>query len=266
MATEVLDRPVEKRAREGAAAPVSPPLSLLKKLVLVRQALGDTMEKSGTAPAVMGGFKFIEWDVVAGKIGTLFAEYGIVLLPSVTDCEVVHVGDTSTGKPIYRATVKLQVELHNADDTQDSYAITWVGTGDDNGDKAVQKAVTSATKYSLLKLFLLGGADDSDRSGAEVAVTRARNGQVPPSAAAANLGNAQRPSSQSAALDLGERGFQVGDPCPTCAELGINSTFVIAKGGPLKGMLQCAGKLHDGTYANHPVPETGFYDDTEVPF
>jgi hypothetical protein len=150
-------------------APVS---NLYQRINAVRRALGGTISKNGQAPQVMGGFTFVTWDDVAEKVGTLMAERGIVMLPSMPECDVVQVGATSNGKPIYRATVTLVYELVNADEPSERATMTWVGSGDDSGDKAIQKAATSGSKYLLLKLFMLGGADDADGNGEDAKVER----------------------------------------------------------------------------------------------
>ncbi len=156
-------------------APATVP-NLYQRLIAVRLALGGSIPKGGTAPQVMGGFKFVEWDDVAEKIGTLLAENGIVMLPSMPSCEVAQAGTTASGKPIYRATAPLVYELVNADVPEDRAVMTWIGSGDDSGDKAIQKAGTSGTKYFLLKLFVLGGVvgnvADPDANGEESKVDR----------------------------------------------------------------------------------------------
>jgi hypothetical protein len=146
--------------------------NLYQRINAVRLALGGTITKSGQAPQVMGGFTFVAWDDVAAKVGTLMAENGIVMLPSMPACDAVQAGTTSNGKPIYRATVTLVYELVNADDPRERTTMTWVGSGDDSGDKAIQKAATSGSKYMLLKLFMLGGADDTERNVEDAKVDR----------------------------------------------------------------------------------------------
>ena len=147
--------------------------NLYQRINAVRLALGGTIAKGGQAPQVMGGFMFVAWDDVAAKVGTLMAENGIVMLPSMPACDVVQAGTTSNGKPIYRATVTLVYEFVNADEPSERTTVTWVGSGDDSGDKAIQKAATSGSKYLLLKLFMLGGADDTERNGEDAKVDQA---------------------------------------------------------------------------------------------
>jgi hypothetical protein len=154
----------------AAPEPAATVPNLYQRINAVRRALGGTISKNGQAPQVMGGFSFVTWDDVGARVGTLLAENGIVTLPSMTACEVVQAGTTTTGKPIYRATVTLVYEFVNADEPSERTTMTWVGSGDDSGDKAIQKAATSGSKYLLLKLFMLGGADDTERNGEDARV------------------------------------------------------------------------------------------------
>jgi hypothetical protein len=161
--------------------------NLLQRLIAVKKALGGTIEKGGRAPKEMGGFAFVEWDDVAEKIGTLFAEHGIVPLPSMVECALDSAGTTEKGKDIHRALVKMETVLVNADDPTDTLTLSWYGEGDDTGDKSVQKAGTSASKYFWTKLFMLAGVAgaqaDSDRDppasadGAEGPISRQRCAQ-----------------------------------------------------------------------------------------
>src|SRR5205823_5332283 len=99
--------------------------NLYQRINAVRLALGGTIAKGGQAPQVMGGFTFVAWDDVAAKVGTLMAENGIVMLPSMPASDVVQAGTTANGKPIYRATVTLVYELVNADDPRERTTMTW---------------------------------------------------------------------------------------------------------------------------------------------
>src|SRR5437667_12535149 len=106
------DRGEPEETVQTVAAPETPATgrNLYQRINAVRRALGGTISKNGQAPQVMGGFTFVTWDDVAEKVGTLMAESGIVMLPSMPECDVVQAGTTSNGKPIYRATVTLVYE------------------------------------------------------------------------------------------------------------------------------------------------------------
>ena len=193
---------VQTVAAPGPAATVP---NLYQRINAVRRALGGTISKNGQAPQVMGGFTFVTWDDVGARVGTLLAENGIVTLPSMTACEVVQAGTTATGKPIYRATVTLVYEFVNADEPSERTTMTWVGSGDDSGDKAIQKAATSGSKYLLLKLFMLGGADDTERNGEDAKVDHP---------AAASATTKQRPTNGSKPKVVAKT--PTGRGCPDC--------------------------------------------------
>ena len=150
--------------------------NLFQRLVMVKQAIGH-VGKTAKAPAEMGGFMFTPWEAVADRLGDILAEHGIVLLPSMPSSEQHEAGttrgsDTRPGKTIYRTRVRIELTFVNADQPIDRETVSWEGEGDDLNDKGTQKAATSAEKYALMKLFLLGslgGADDSDRGSPEAA-------------------------------------------------------------------------------------------------
>ena len=199
--------------------------NLMQRLVALRLGLGEgKVAKGGTAPAVMGGFKFIEWDVTAPKLGALFAEHGIVPWPSMESYEVEQAGTTSSGKPVYRATVWLAYTFFNADDRQDQLTLRWVGVGDDTSDKGAQKAATSAAKYALLKAFLLGGANEADGGDAKIgqaATTQAQRGTSTGAtpAAPARAASSPRPASNGARpvrQPIGVNGRRRA--CPECGD------------------------------------------------
>jgi hypothetical protein len=197
------DEPAAARVPASEASATVP--NLYQRITAVRRALGGTIAKNGQAPQVMGGFTFVTWDDVGARVGTLLAEHGIVSLPSITTCEVVQAGTTANGKPIYRATVTLVYEFVNADEPSERTTMTWVGSGDDSGDKAIQKAATSGAKYLLLKLFMLGGADDPDRNGEEAKVEHP---------AAVTATSTQRPTNGSKPKVVART--LTGRGCPSC--------------------------------------------------
>ena len=52
-------------------------------------------------------------------------------------------------------------------ETGETESFTVVGEGQDSGDKAVYKALTGATKYALMKTFLIPTGDDPERDEEE---------------------------------------------------------------------------------------------------
>lgn len=225
------------------------PKNLYQRLAAVRVALGGEIEKKGTAPDAMGRFKFIAWDDVAEKIGGFMADAGVMMVPSERRTAISEAGATANGKTIWRATVWLDLLFVNVDDPTESHSISWCGVGDDTGDKSVQKAITSATKYALLKLFLLSGADDADASD----VTASAGAPRP---STARYDGAHSPTTGKGSL------------CPFCKELGWTSltnlapTFWLKDRGPNTGKYVCNGRTDETNergergYANHLMPTT----------
>lgn len=209
--------------------------NLRQRIVMVKQAIGH-IGKTATAPPEMGSFKFTPWEAVSDRLGDLLASHGIVLWPAIVTSEQVQAGETAKGKPIWRTKVKMVLDFENADDPKDSRSITWDGEGDDTSDKSTQKAATSAEKYALMKLFMLGtmgeASTDTDASTSEASTSRPRP-------------------------QTGE-----GSLCKLCAEqnwlstTGRPPTFRKSK----RGDFQCNGRTEeiDGNgekrWANHPMP------------
>lgn len=251
--TTVLDRPT---VNGTLTVPDVTGKNLRQRIVMVKQAIGH-IGKSAEAPVEMGGFKFTPWEAVSDRLGDLLAAHGIVLWPSMVSSEQFQAGTTRTGKPLWRTKVKLMLDFENADDPTDSRSITWDGEGDDTSDKSTQKAGTSAEKYALMKLFMLGTTGES---------TDTDNG----SPTAAPLQPRPQPAPRPA-VTAHDGPYQEGDPCPYCAELGGSGRFKIAAGGRHKGMLECTGKI-DGDWMNHLAPlseqevQLANVEPSEIPF
>jgi hypothetical protein len=56
-------------------------------------------------------------------------------------------------------------QYHIDSDSGEVFAVQAVGTGKDNADKGAYKAYTGASKYVLMKTFLLATGDDPEDDG-----------------------------------------------------------------------------------------------------
>lgn len=137
-----------------------PTPNLAQRLV---SAMGASGQVARSGRRTDQGYKYVAWDDVAETVQTAFAAAGILCLPTVVDSGVES-ARTSQDKPTWRASVLVEFRLINADDPADTLTFRWPGQADDSGDKAVQKALTYAAKYGLMKLLLIAG-DDSDETG-----------------------------------------------------------------------------------------------------
>lgn len=156
-------------------------MSLHAKLAEV-MAEAERIPKNGTAPAQMGGYRFVQVGDAADAIRTALASRGVSMLPSavevVSEAEhettKVRDGRTITGT-MTTLTVRTTWTLTDSE-TGEHAVIQSLGTGADAGDKASPKAQTNAMKYALLMGFLLSTGDDPEASvlperGARTSVT-----------------------------------------------------------------------------------------------
>lgn len=87
------------------------------------------------------------------------AEAEIMMVPSVREVAVESITKQKGGVD---RLVRLVVDF-TVTDGVGSISFTVVGEGQDSGDKASYKAMTGATKYALLKLFLIPTGDDPEK-------------------------------------------------------------------------------------------------------
>ncbi len=106
-------------------------------------------------------FKFIEYAEVAGRIRSLFAQYGVIIKPEVVSYDVTEVKSRSGGIG-YHYILTMNFCAINADDNNDRIESQWVSEAVDYGDKGVNKAITSGTKYFIMRLFNISERGDED--------------------------------------------------------------------------------------------------------
>jgi hypothetical protein len=106
-------------------------------------------------------------DAVLNALAPILSRHGVVIIPSVTSCEIRTV-QTSQGKPSSHAKVTVEYTLYDSEG--DSVKHSFVGEGMDRGDKAVNKACTAAYKYFLFEAFCIpvAGTPDADNDSPEI--------------------------------------------------------------------------------------------------
>jgi hypothetical protein len=131
-------------------------LSLKEKLVEIRRRIGQ-IEKRGINQS--GNYRYVRAADLAGPIGDLLAQFGVILLPRLESIYSVPVTDR-TGQD-ERTHVVVAYTFVDAK-TSEELTVKLAGTGIDPGDKAVAKAQTCALKYALLQTFLIATGDDPE--------------------------------------------------------------------------------------------------------
>ena len=136
--------------------PAAGQLSLKEKLVAIRRRIGQ-VEKRGINEA--GNYRYVRAADLAGPIGDLLAEYGIILLPRLESIDSDPLGNRAGLEE--RTHVVVAYTFVDAK-TSEELTVKLAGTGIDPGDKAVAKAQTCALKYVLLQTFLIATGDDPE--------------------------------------------------------------------------------------------------------
>ncbi len=118
------------------------------------------IEKSGTAPGNMGGYSFRRVEDITAALKPLLAKQGVAIVPTILD-RVSSERTTANNKSLW--VEDLLIEFRFTDWQGETLVATMWGQGTDSGDKAVQKAVTSAFKSMLSVTFCITDqADDSE--------------------------------------------------------------------------------------------------------
>lgn len=135
-------------------------LSLGAKLARIGKEIGR-VDKTGKNQQQR--YDYIEYGVVAGRIRELFDEYRVIIIPSVVEYSQDNI-TTRNGGSGYHYTLKMRFQIINGDDPQDTISADWMGESADYGDKGINKAETSGTKYFLMRLFNVSekGEEEAD--------------------------------------------------------------------------------------------------------
>lgn len=131
-----------------------PKRNLRQKLLGIAAAVGR-LPKSGYNPH----FKYnyvLESDVLQAVRDAAIKE-GVVI--RIDNMRLMESRETSRGNRVAQILVCFKIE--DADST-DAIEVPWYAEALDNEDKGIQKAITSAYKYFLLKTFFVATGEDPD--------------------------------------------------------------------------------------------------------
>lgn len=124
------------------------------------------VEKRGTAPTAMGGFKFVQETDVVEALKPLLDARGILLMPDVEEYRLDlypragRDGRPAPDGPGVLATVKLAMHATYGDESR--LLFRTIGQGADTQDKAPAKAITAAKKQGFLIAFSIPTGDDPE--------------------------------------------------------------------------------------------------------
>lgn len=122
----------------------------------------ERIPKNGTAPAQMGGFKFVQVGDAADAIRAALGSRGVSMLPSAVEVISESEHPTKSGGTMTTQTIRTTWTLVDGE-SGDTAVIQSLGTGADTGDKFSPKAQSNAMKYALLMGFMLSTGDDPEQ-------------------------------------------------------------------------------------------------------
>lgn len=149
-------------------------------------------------------YAFRSIDQITQRAQPLFGRYGVVIVPRIGsfDQQPIEVA----GKPWVECTVTVHWTIYGPGGAHDFIEASTIGSGRDNSDKAVNKAMTSAYKNLVLRLLTIGDPDDDpDHSKAE---TERRGKPEPDPAEIANIAEADQVFERVKAI-AGEHGAKL---------------------------------------------------------
>jgi len=141
-------------------------MRLALKVLKVSQSIG-CVEKNGLNQHFK--FKYQAWDDVLPAVRNACIEHGVQITPSVLDAR------SDNGHVL----VHMSFTIKDAT-TEELDTFFWFGEAKGNDDKGIQKAITSCTKYALLKYFMIPIVDDSDPDGDAPATPAAKPKKAEP--------------------------------------------------------------------------------------
>ena len=161
-----------------APTPVPADQTMLGDLLAEVSAELARVEKRGTAPTAMGGFKFVQETDVVEALKPLLDARGILLVPDVEEYRLDLYPRSGKDAPGVLATVKLA--MHATYGGESRLLFRTIGQGADTQDKAPAKAITAAKKQGFLIAFSIPTGDDPESTLLE--------GEAKPAAARAATG------------------------------------------------------------------------------
>lgn len=154
-------------------------LNLAAKIAKIASEIG-AIDKSGRN--TQQGYKFIEYAVVAAEIRAKQAEVGVAIVPQIESytCNEVR---TAKGGAGFHYLLNMVFDVVNTDSPDDRMQVKWVGEATDYGDKGVNKAITSAVKYFIMRLYNISekGEKEADEDTPEVSEVVSTTESVPAS-------------------------------------------------------------------------------------
>ena len=127
----------------------------------VRKAVSYLQKEKEVTGA--GTYKVVTHDQVTAAVREHLIAQGILVVPRLLSSKVADTGTvTKNSVPIIRYEAWFEIDYVNCDDPQDKVTVPTEAHALDQGDKAPGKAISYATKYTMLKLFSIETGEDEE--------------------------------------------------------------------------------------------------------
>ncbi len=133
-------------------------LNIFQRVNEVRKAIGY-IRKEKSVSTGQGSYLAITHDQVTGLVRQHLIDQGIVITTSLVEGEFDK-KEEGAKQRLYRSVFSIM--FINCDNPEDRFSVLVPAHALDNGDKAVGKAMSYATKYAIVKTFTLEAGDDEE--------------------------------------------------------------------------------------------------------
>lgn len=130
----------------------------------ILQAINNVMKDVGYVKknAAVQGYKAVSHDDVTAALRGSMVENGLMFTISINESNIFEAGKTKSGAAIWFYSAKYTATIHHV--SGESISSNVEAHAMDHGDKASGKALSYATKYFLLKSYMLEtGENDESR-------------------------------------------------------------------------------------------------------
>lgn len=138
--------------------------NIFQRINAVQGAIGYIQKDKSVSAGAAGSYKAVTHDAVTAMLRKHLIEAGIAVavscIKSEFDQPAVNPDGTHAKQRLLRA--EYVVSFINIDQPDDKLVVSVIAHALDNGDKAPGKAASYATKYALLKTFLLETGEDEE--------------------------------------------------------------------------------------------------------
>lgn len=133
-------------------------MNLAAKIAKISSEIGALAKTGRNAQQ---GYAYIEYAAVAPKISSLQEKYGVAIVPCVEDYKADQIA-TAKGGVGYHYILNMTFRVINTENPEENYEAKWLGESTDYGDKGINKAETSATKYFLMRLYHISDKNEEE--------------------------------------------------------------------------------------------------------